>query len=378
MFSNYFKNDTRPTPLNLLVARILLGLFGIILVLQIDPSIYTLLDFDHIGSQIWYGGLFPHENILNYIWLIQLVTVLLLFGFILGIRTKVTAILSAIFISYLGTLLWTFMMSPNAVQYAIVVNFLLLFAVFGLDDVLRYDELSRSKEHIFERLDNTDPYYMGPLKWGLFLLGIMYFQEIAKILPDGSWLINYDESIQRAVIANILWRAEITPMADFILFYDSIAILAAVGTIVLQVGFIFAIVFGYPVKWFFVGLLGLHWGIALTMNITYVYYYMVLFTLFLSYDSLLSNFSWQKEMYIYYRPKTTNYLRLLLLFKCLDVQKVLYFRRISDGRDKSRINLSGDEVVVLSYDGSEYPDREAVKRILNEHLLLKPIAYIIP
>lgn len=381
-FQNYFANPDRSTPINLAVARILLGVYSIWTVVWIDPEILQLYRPEIITDHGWYGSLVPHEIIIQYIWMVQIIVVIMLVAFCVGYRIGATAFISTVLMSYLGIIIWT-AASPAAIQTAVSVYFLILFGIFRSDDKLSLDGFRETKQYcdnsLNKALTNDNPNYsMDGLKWGLVLIGLFYFRDaIYKLYPRGEWVYNPETHIQAYVLTNIVRRAEIPPLAEYIITYDSITYIFAAGTIILQLGFLIAILSGKPVHLFFFGLIGLHFGIAFTLNITYVYHYMAVFLLFFTYDKYIGMVSWRREITVVYNNESHIVKRVLLMLKHLDINGMLTFKNHRNRENDLQNDEGFSKLIMVKLDDKTSNDYEGIKLLLRQNYVTAPIGLVI-
>lgn len=272
---NYWQDCTRDNPINIVVARVLLGLYGIYVVLLSKD--FALLS--ELGSAYWatdLGIFLPfYANLIVLPW-IQYSTVLLLLVFCLGIAVRWTGLFAAI------GLTWIIMISssspqPNP-QFGFGATLILLYAILYKDE-MHLDQIGSKFDHSF-------------LKYALLLLGLGYaFDAYGKLLYTGfSWIL--DPSNMRIYIhGNIIRREHEPPFSCLIINHDWITIKSTILTILFELGLLFSIFTKrIPLILPIAGLAGMHIMIILFMNIWYAVYFVPIYFLFIPWDRLFRFF----------------------------------------------------------------------------------------
>src|SRR5690606_4448037 len=112
-----------------------------------------------------------------------------------------------------------------------------------------------------------------------------FFTGYSKLLfAGGSWLDPEHLALQLQAEA-IRFLNEIPPVASLLIEHQWLAALSSWLTLVLECGFLVAVVLRLPIWPFMIGLAGLHTMILLSMNIFFFDQY-ILFLLFVPWDKL--------------------------------------------------------------------------------------------
>lgn len=269
-FINYFANTSRASPLNLLIARSFFGLYAIWKFgTQADWT--TLIGWP-VRITDFTSFLVPPDPIADLIVVEYWLTLLFLVLFTLGIRVGATGFLSSLFIAHMSGALYTVANSGTTETFIPVSFILMIFAVYRSDIVLSVDHYHQLRSTSLDRLttrlerESEDEYRMTPLKWILVAVGVFYFLTgIAKV-TDGSaiqWATaeSMNRYMQRAVV-----RGYENPLLDLFVSYPFISELSAIGSMVLELGFLVAIVAGLGISLFVAGLFIFHTGIAVALT----------------------------------------------------------------------------------------------------------------
>jgi hypothetical protein len=106
LFVNYVRTTSRDTPLNVAVARVLLGSYLLWNFASID---FGVLDGWHVylARRANYM-VFNSPGVQRFLWVEQIVLLCVLFAFVLGYRQRITALVSALLVSHLAVVLSTY------------------------------------------------------------------------------------------------------------------------------------------------------------------------------------------------------------------------------------------------------------------------------
>jgi len=277
LFINYFQAPVRATPINLVMARVLVGCYGLFQV-GFSKDYASLIGLEKIGWGNWTrlpNGTFFSDPVV--VPLLQLSLVFVLVMFMLGCLVRATSFASA-FLSSLIILVGACHPQANP-NWGMLSILLLLYGFF------------HGNEHFAVRREpdsGTQGVNHSFLRIALILVGLAYaFDAYGKLLFTGwDWVL--DPVNLRLYIHMNMIRREATPvLAPLLIRYDSLVLVSTIGTIFFEAGLLIAILSKrIPLAFFFVGLAVMHVLIALTMNIFYAYYMIPLYLLFVPWDDL--------------------------------------------------------------------------------------------
>ena len=262
---NYFAEDVRSTPLNLAVARVLLG--GLML--------WKLLRYDWGALRTWpapirdFLPVFRSGVVFAHVEVVVAACGLALLGVVFGYHLRVTAWVSALLLTYLGAVRHAFQLSHTSRILFNAALLLLLFGLFADEDEFRIGSLAALRSAVADEAWRPRTagrsYRHRALKWALVVVGFFYFQAgVSKFLLGDpiAWVQPWNLG------RYIAFRADgpTYVLADFFLEHPPLLFVGALGTVLLELGFLSAIVLGRTLWPFFVGLVGMHAVIAVTVG----------------------------------------------------------------------------------------------------------------
>lgn len=291
IFVNYFASPRPQSAFNISFARVLIGLY----------SIWKLLSYDIDDLQNWpiilfdrhqNGLLLFSEGYLQYLLLEQWVLVIALGLFVLGWRLGLTAFLSALLLAHLTAL--HYVPSNAATTFLPAVYSLILFGLFRENETRSLYKLTRVMSRIKGALGGlSEPgreqsVDMSSLKWIQLLFALTYFftgfSKLANAGPQWASAENFALILNAEAIMNL---NELPAASQFLISSSGLSSILAWATLVLECGFVIALLLRAPLTPFFIGLAGMHVAIAATMGILFFDQF-VFFALFVSWDSLYS------------------------------------------------------------------------------------------
>jgi hypothetical protein len=273
MFINYVWNPSRPTPFNLVFVRIVLSVYAIWKLLS-----YGWFGLGDVPLFLLQSGPIPLVIPPEYLWLEAGVACVLLGLFGAGYRIRITAITSATLVGHLTSIHYT--VTNQASTFLPSIYFLVLFAVYS-----EYADFSLHESQSIE----PERYKLQPLRFGLLILALTYFfTGIAKV-QSGVVAWASGSNIGRSILfESTVHSGSVTFFAEWLLANPTVLHIIGWSTVILEVGFLIVVLFRLPMWPFILGLISLHIGIALSMQIVF-FDQPILFALFLPWDRIFES-----------------------------------------------------------------------------------------
>ncbi|MFP8955178.1 DCC1-like thiol-disulfide oxidoreductase family protein [Natrialbaceae archaeon A-CW3] len=383
-FINYFADDTRSSPINLAVVRVLLGAYVLWRVVSLDWGFYQEWP-RHFNPPI----AFLHQDIfLALLGYQQWMVAALLVGFIVGYRTRWTGGLASLLLMHMLSVKSTLYLAGTVESLFVCAYIILMFALFHDtdDDVLSVDAIRQTGEQSLSELNaflKSDPertYRMTVLKWSLLAVGIIYVGSAwGKFLngPIDIWLSGTE--LQR----DILFSQEVTgierPLAEPILANDFLSWAGFVGTALIQVSLLIAVVLGLPITLSALGLIGFHLGVIAMLGLYFIDMILVL-SLFAAWDVVYRRLaaSDDESVQVVYDERCYFCARSLYPFKHLDVNDSVQFYSQSDVPreliDRDDVDLESE--LYLFRDGEAYGGYEAFRQLFAQFWVFLPLTLL--
>jgi predicted DCC family thiol-disulfide oxidoreductase YuxK len=380
-FVNYFGDADRRLPINAAVGRLVLGVY----------LVWKLLSYEWGAMQAWpvklrsmWLGLWP-ETLQAFVVAEQWMAVAVLLLFVVGYRIRITAVVSALLVAHLTTYMYAFTASGQTTSFFIGVYFLVFYAVYHDQSRISVDELRQTGRRSIDELNRflkssaRGVYRADALRWGLLALALIYFGSgYDKIVntPATTWL--RAENLGRILIHKGELYHTAKPVADLLLSYPPLLSAATVGTLLLEVGFVLAVVAGVTITPFIVAFLGLHTVIALAVGPFFFDLY-VFFLLFLPWDSLVGRIASAEPLEVVYDERCHFCVRSLYLFKYLDVHDSVTFYSQSDVPSEyvERPDVAPGSEVYAFRDGRAYGGYHAFRVLFGHVGVLVPLALVL-
>lgn len=282
MFINYFKDCVRGSPLNLLVARIVLGSYGLWKMASV------LVELAHLNTNILsiYSYSVTSETLISFgITILPLTSVISLILFTVGYRVKTTSLLAGISIILLSTLLG---FSGLYRSISTLSHLLLIYSLFAEDDKTSFKKFSlRSlkKQHLKNSGEKNSLRF---LKWMLVYLAFTYFlTAVNRLVSSGITRWMEPSALARTIKVTFLLQGKQTPLiVDMLISEPLIMILGVIITFLAEIGFLLTVVRNKSIDHVVTVVLGLHIFFAAAMNL-YTLNQVMLITLLLPWDSIL-------------------------------------------------------------------------------------------
>lgn len=281
LFINYVAHPERTSPFNLTMSRIIISIYGIWKVatypfrgLSTYPAFAFTADafttpVHFLASIKLSAGLIAAE---------QAAVCILLVMFGLGWRTGLSAFLAAILLSHIAGLNYLLV---NEKTFLPIIYFLIFFALF------------RDEEKTPVRGEDASPgrYRMTSLALFLVVLSLIYFfTGWAKVKGGGLSLAWAEGANIKAILHhNSLYHIHTYPdVTSWLLSRSVWCSLLGISTLLLELGFVVAVLGRLPITPFVIGLAGMHAGIVLTMQVNYLSDMAALYLIFLPWDDWTS------------------------------------------------------------------------------------------
>ena len=381
-FINYFADDTRSSPFNLAVVRVLLGTWVLWRLVSLDWGFYGEWPDHHVNDPI----AFLHQDVffalLPYQ---QWVVAALLVSFILGYKIRWSGGLASLLIMHMLAIKSTIYLAGTVESLFVCAYFILLFALFHEDDMLSVDALLRTRDRSINQLNTflkegpNQEYQLRALKWGLLVVGLMYLGAAwGKIMngPIEIWLSGAE------LRQDILEAQELTgvdrPLAAPIFEFEVLGWLGFVGTALVQLSLIVAVLLGLPITLSVLGLLGFHTSVIATLGLYFIDMFLVL-VLFVAWDVGYRKIAADSnDARLVYDERCAFCARSLYLFKHLDINNSVQFYSQSDVPPElaNRDDVNLNEEMYLFRDGEAYGGYEAFRQLFKQFRIFAPITLL--
>ncbi len=337
-FINYVATPARDTPLNLAVARELVSLYAAWKVGTYPfSSLATFPDFLFADSRwapqnAFFAGC---ADGLPWIPLEQGLVVVCLLLVAIGWRLGVTSFLSALLLAHLSGLNY---LISNEKTFLLTIYFLIGLGLYRHQDVLTLDRWKTGRTirggdlHAALHAPQPPACPMHALRFFLVVFGLIYFfTGWAKFLGGhGSLQWAAAENIRLVIHKNALYHIHQWPAAAAALLPHDLPFAVAGGlTLLLELGFILAILLRRPITPFVAGLFVMHSGILATMHLNYLTDMAVFYAVFLPWDTWSRRLGRGGPLEVIYDDGCSFCMRTLLLFKRLDSSGRLRFSAAS-------------------------------------------------
>lgn len=278
---NYYAQPERETPFNLAVARVMLGLY----------LIWKLASYQLERLQEFPVFLFTDHRfgvfLLSPEWLQWLpwernLAIVLLLLFVLGWRLAWSSFFSALLIAHMIAL--HYVVTNSGTTFLPGVYALLLWGIFRHTDELSLDGRRRRKLSASHEVAVQRPADMAILKWLLVILATTYFLTgFWKLRGAGAEWATADNLNRMLHFEALMHLREVPPAAQLLLDHPTLSWLSAVATLVLECGFLLAVLLRAPIAPFILGLGTMHALIFFSMEIFFFDQYL-LYLLFVPWD----------------------------------------------------------------------------------------------
>ena len=286
MFVNYFRDETRDSPLNLAVARFVLGGYLIWKTIWYNWEVVAETPFRVYGS---YAFAIPPSPAILVVE--QWVLIGLLLAVMVGYRLGVTTFLSAFVLAHLATVRYTLNISGGTTALFFGVYFLVLFGLYREQDELSVDGLHRdgtvSIPALRARIESPlrESYPMTALKYNLLVVSVVYLGSGFDKLVEGGLGWAAPDNLSRILLVWTTLNTHPIPLGEAMLEFPLFVGIAAAGTLVLEVGLIVAVLAGVTIVPFALGILGMQAVIGVALG-PFFFDVFAFFAMFVAWDRL--------------------------------------------------------------------------------------------
>ncbi|MDS0297235.1 DCC1-like thiol-disulfide oxidoreductase family protein [Halogeometricum sp. S1BR25-6] len=385
LFVNYVRNPRRDSPINVGVARVI---FGTYLLWNFGSMDFGAIDEWHLMPGAGEYLLFQPPVVQQYLPVEKAVLVVFLLAFLVGYRQRLTALVSALLVAHLATVMNAYVDSGRVNSMFIAGFFLIFFGLYAETDRLNVDTVRRALSESIDDLNetlrspNTGEHSMRILQLVLLTIAILYFGSAWTKLVFGSDLsldwISATALGRWATSALVYWDPP-TQLGEFMLRYPLLLTGAALGTIVFELGLLVAVLVGLPITPLLLGTLGMHTVIALSLGPFFFDQYVFL-ALLLPWDSLFRYLGPDEDETIdlVYDEHCYFCARSLYSFKLLDFTNAVRFHSqytVPD-RYRGREDVSFEDAM-YAFDGEDaYAGYDAFRRLAKQFPVLVPLSWV--
>lgn len=369
MFVNYVADAERPSPVNVCVARVLLGSYAVWNVLSIDFRRAVAWPVYYSTHLVMFEPPFPEVVLLAE----KVALILFLLCFTVGAFERLSAAVSAVLLFHLALLLHMKTYVGRVDSLFIAGYLLVLFGLYAHADPLSVDSLRRTgsetRDDLRASLRSMDErtYDATVLKWGLLVVAVLYFGSAwAKAVfgPLERWATGWNLGRLTVVVQE---RLRPTALGGFVLEHSPLLRSMAVGTVLLEGGLLVAAVLHLPITLLVLGLLSMHLLIALSLG-PFFFDQILFLLLFASWDGLYGRVVREDTIRVMYDEQCDFCLRSLYLFKLLDVRGTVDLRPRSGSPASTSDEVGEDSTSVLHVvrDGRTYEDYYGLRELLRQ------------
>ena len=369
MFINYFRSPTRGSPVNIVAARAVLGLYVIWKTVWYDWELVARTPFSLAAGA--YTVLLPSRYPI-VLTVEKWALILAMLSFIVGYRLLLSSFLGATLLGHLAAIRFTLNPAGGTTALFIGVWFIIFFGLFheqrGLAvDSLRSDLDSLPAVNRFLKAEH-ERFRMDALRWSLLSIALVYFGAgFLKVLhgPLLEWATV--ENLSRTIVMMNAKNDVVGGIGPHIVQYPSLVFLAAVGTLVLELGFLLAVIVGISITPFVLGFYTMQVVIGLSMGPFFFDIY-PLFLLFLSWDGVLKATNTDRPLDVVYDEHCLFCARSLLVFKALDVRNSVDFYSQYDVPERHRdASVEFESAMYAFQDGETYRGYFAFRKLLDQY-----------
>lgn len=379
MFVNYLSDSDRDSPINLAVAR---GVVGFWLVWKTSMYNWPLFLKVPYSQTPEYGWSVPPVAPGLFLTVEKWVLIGLLVGFVVGYRIQFTAYACALLVAHLGTVRTMQIGSGETEALFIGVYILILFGLFHKSNVLSVDFFRRTRHEsigaLRQRLESdTTSYSMPALKWGLVVVALIYFGAgFDKVFHDG--ILNPSLGFATAEnLARIVTTYRPDGPLKFVVEYPLLMRIGGIGTLVLELGFLIVVLAKLSITPWILGILAFTASNRILLGIHFVDVYFILL-LFAAWDVGYKRLVRDREMAVVFDEQCRGCMRALIPFAILDTSDTIdFYPRPEAPEQYARGTDAGSSHSVSVFRNSDrYVGYDAVCELLSQYRYLVPIVWL--
>lgn len=376
-FVNYHADAERTSPLNLAIARVILGGYLAWKTMWYDWGVVSNTPFRATDSYAW---AIPPESVLvveKYLLLVALAL------FAVGYRVGLTSFVSAFLVSHLAVVRFSLYMGGNTTSLFLGAFVLIYFGLYRHQDSLTADTLRRTRSMDIDSLRGhleqvpKNAFRADPLRLLLVTLGVVYFGSgLDKILKGGAAWFG-PENLSRTIVT---WSSfEGTPIGPgvFLLDYPILATIASIGTLVVELGLLVAVLLGVSLTLPMLALLGFMVTIPLTLGILFVDVFFLIGMLF-TWDRLSAAFAPDRDIDVVFDDACLFCMRSLYLFRLLDTDGRVTFHPAASAprgfRDLPDVDF--ERSMYVFHGGRAFEGYWAFRELVGQFGLFRPVAWL--
>lgn len=385
MFVNYFLDDERRSPINLAVARFILSFWLIWKTIWYNWAEHVETPYRAVAGQ-FAGWAIP----VSAPWILTVekwILIALLCLFAVGYRIRSTASMSSLLVAHLATVRGTLVKTGETSALFLGVYVLLFYALYAETDELSVDGVRRfadqGRQSIVDRLTSgaDRQYRMPPLKYSLLVLAILYASSgLSKIVAGSGLGFAAPDTLPRIILV-FSYVYPWTDLEMLIVEYPILAVIGGFGTLVLEVGFLFAVLTGIAFSPFVLGLILFTISNAVVLGIFFSDN-LFLIAMFAAYDrayaGVVSNRS-DRSVDLVFDETEYHVARWLYPFKLLDVhQRIEFYSQYTVPIEhQTRAALPLDSPLYL-FDGDDmYEGYPAFRELLRQYRVFLPLVWLL-
>jgi len=376
-FVNYVADRTRDTPVNLAFARVVLAAYLVWRTVWFDWDVWMETPFFVYEE---YGFLVPPTA--SVLVVEQWLLVALLLAVLVGYRLRATALAAALVFGHLATVRFALDAHGSVTGLFIGVYALIFVALFAEQDELSIDGVRRTRERslsaLTERLKSSSrsTYRADALACVLLVMAVLYFGSgVHKLLESGlAWV--EPSNLTRILAVRSVVSDQAVPLASHLVDYPLVVGALAVGTLVVELGLLVAVLAKRSVTLPIVGILGMKVGVVLALGILFADVFPV-FALLLAWDRLYERVVSDRRLDLVFDERCYFCARNLYPFKLLDINNTVTFYSQSDVPEHYRERDDVDfEAAMYVFEGGEtYRGYDAFRELMRQFRVFAPLVW---
>lgn len=384
-FANYVRRPVRDSPINLTVARFVLGTYVVWKILWYDWRAFFTVP---VVDKETYLFVTPPPDLWWVMTAEQILAIVALALVVVGYRLRFTAFAAAVLLIHMGVVRYS-QNSTGATSPLFIASYMLVFfALYSRDNALSVDELRRTANRpitvLNDQLKRTRATSYGhtSLKWGLLVMGIIYFGAgWIKALLGPLWAWTTATNLSRITLLTEFYHPLPWGFSQLAVQYPPLMAAGAVGAIVLELGTLPAILLGLPLAPFVLGIFGMQAVIGLTIGPFFFDVY-PLFLMFFTWDAVYRRVVSSRSVALVYDETCFFCARSLSLFKHLDVNGTVTFYSQSDVPSEYAAREDHDAVdfsrsmYLFTPDGRAHEGYWAFRELLRQFTVFAPVVLL--